>query len=196
MASELHRRLRYRLGWQVFTATLLLNSICPSFWLFPWLPYQYLSLHRFSSFARGNRVLRSSVHSSYGLTFSCLPSPCTTVGFTVGPWEKHATSSPTYLPCSWLLPLVPFPLFSARPFAGWIGGIDAIAPRIYWAEFTNLRMIDNSWIAWNVPAGNFHQGQVVVISALTTLLTVALVVLAAAIAFWRLLSHKWQMGNT
>ena len=34
------------------------------------------------------------------------------------------------------------------------------------------------------------------ISALTTLLTVALVVLAAAIAFWRLLSHKWQMGKS
>ena len=93
--------------------------------------------------------------------------------------------------CRWFL----FLSSSARPFAGCIGGIDQCTSNLL-GEFTNLRMIDNSWIAWNVPAGNFHQGQVVVISALTTLLTVALVVLAAAIAFWRLLSHKWQMGHS
>ncbi len=101
--------------------------------------------------------------------------------------------------CSLSLPLLAFAAGSLRyrcalAHSTALLAAAAFVPRLYRAEFTPRgRMISNAWIAFNGSNLLLADER---LSAVITILTVTLLVLAAAVAVWRLLPQRWVVRES
>jgi len=114
-------------------------------------------------------------------------------------WESQPWGWDDVL-CSLSLPLLAFAAGSLRYRRALAHSTALLAaatfvPRLYMVEFTPRgRMISNAWIAFNGSNHLFLAEEC--LSAVITILTVALLVFAAAVAVWRLLPQRWVVRES